>query len=424
VRFSKVAVRSFGLMDTVVEDVRFDVDAVVIVVRAGWRARGRCGVCRRRSPGYDQGQGRRWWRAMDMGTCPVFVEAAAPRVRCRTHGVTVTHVPWARHDAGHTRDFDAQAAWLAVHTSKKATAELLRVAWRTVGAIVARVLVDVDTSVDRLAGIRRIAIDEVAYKRRFNYLTVVTDHDTGFVVWAAPGHDAATLAAFFDRLGPHRSAALTHVSADAAPWIAKVVAERAPQAVRCADPFHIVAWAVEALDVERRRAWNQAPGRHHRSPGWTNNAIGTARSIKRCRWALWKNPDHLTEHQHQQLKWIERSDPQLWRAYLLKEALRYVFTVTGQAGKTALDYWIRWARRSRIPAFVELQRRIVRHRAEIDATLDNGLTNAIAESTNTKIRVITRVAYGFHGPDPLIALIILSLGSHRPTLPGRQPPTQ
>ena len=46
---------------------------------------------------------------------------------------TVAQVPWARHDVGHTRDFDAMASWLTVRTSKSATCQLLRVAWRTVG---------------------------------------------------------------------------------------------------------------------------------------------------------------------------------------------------------------------------------------------------------------------------------------------------
>ncbi len=71
-----------------------------------------------------------------------------------------------------------------------------------------------------------------------------------------------------------------------------------------------------------------------------------------------------------------------------------------------------------IPAFVTLQRRIVKHRAAIDAALDSGLSNALVESTNTKIRLITRVAFGFHGPEPLIALAMLSLGGH-PPVPGR-----
>ena len=80
-------------------------------------------------------------------------------------------------------------------------------------------------------------------------------------------------------------------------------------------------------------------------------------------------------------------------------------------------------RRCRIPAFVALQKRIVKHRPAIDAALDSGLSNALVESTNTKIRLITRVAFGFHGPEPLIALAMLSLGSHPPALPGRNCPT-
>jgi transposase len=188
--------------------------------------------------------------------------------------------------------------------------------------------------------------------------------------------------------------------------------------VRCADPFHVVAWATEALDAERVRAWNQAAGRH-RLKGRTNNAVGPARKLKQARWALWKNPQRLTDRQRHQLAWIAKTDPRLWRAYLLKEALRYVFSVKGDEGKIALDRWIAWARRSRLPAFIELQQRIVKHRVAIDAALDSNLSNALIESTNTKIRLLTRIAYGFHGPEPLIALAMLSLGGHAPQLPGR-----
>ena len=97
-----------------------------------------------------------------------------------------------------------------------------------------------------------------------------------------------------------------------------------------------------------------------------------------------------------------------------------MFQLKGQAGKDALDRWISWARRCRIDAFVRLQRRIVKHRAAIDATLDHGLSQGLIESTNTKIRVLTRIAYGFKSPEALIALAMLALGGHRPTLPGRE----
>ena len=412
-----------GLTRTVVEGVAFDEggDAIVVSVRPAAKARGRCGRCRRRCPRYDLGEGRRRWRALDLGTTKVFVEANAPRVRCRAHGVTVAAVPWARHGARHTRDFDDLAAWLAVRTSKSAVMDLLRVAWRTVGAIVTRVNADIDQTVDRLDGLRRIGIDEISYKRGHRYLIVVVDHDTGRLVWAGPGRNDTALEEFFDTLGAERAALLTHVSADMADWIARVVADRAPNAVRSADPFHIVAWAIEALDIERRRAWNAAKGRRHgrefhRHP----RSTGDAKLIAHARYALWKNPAGLTGHQRHQLDWIAKTDPRLWRAYLLKEGLRYAFAVKGEAGKHALDRWIQWARRSRIPAFVQLQRRIVAHRAAIDVALDTGLSQGLIESTNTKVRLLTRVAFGFHGPQPLIALAMLALGTHPPRLPGRQ----
>lgn len=408
-----------GLARTVIETVVFDEDtgAVVASVRPRKGARRRCGRCGRRAPWFDRGEGRRRWRALDLGALPIWLEADAPRVSCPMHGPTVIAVPWARHGVGHTRDFDDTVAWLATQCSKTAVTELMRIAWRTVGSILARVSADIDARVDRLAGLRRIGIDEISYKRSHRYLTVVVDHDSGALVWAAPGRDEATLRSFFDAIGEERSALITHVSADAAEWIATVVAERCPNAVRCADAFHVVAWATDALDEVRRQAWNEARGAvNQRRAG---RATGHARALKRARYALWKNPENLTARQQEKLAWIAKCDPRLHRAYLLKEGLRLVFQLKGQAGKDALDRWISWARRCRIPAFVALQRRIVKHRVAIDAALDSGLSNALIESTNTKIRLITRVAFGFHGPEPLIALAMLSLGSHPPHLPGR-----
>ena len=104
----------------------------------------------------------------------------------------------------------------------------MRIAWRTVGAIITRVWADTETLHDQFADLTRIGIDEISYKRGHKYLTCVVDHDSGRLVWAARGQDKATLGSFFDALGAQRSAKITHVSADGAAWIATVVAERCP----------------------------------------------------------------------------------------------------------------------------------------------------------------------------------------------------
>ena len=420
-----------GVDKAIVDEVEFDGDAGVLLAHARpvRGERGRCGLCRRRCAGYDGGQGRRGWRALDLGVIRAEIEAEVPRVSCPEHGVVVAAVPWARHGAGHTRFFDDQVAWLAVAASKSAVMTLMRVAWRTVGAIVTRVADDAMAGVDRFAGLRRIGIDEISYKKGHRYLTVVVDHDARKLIWAGPGRDKATVRRFFDQLGAERCALITHVSADAADWIADVVAERCPNATQCADAFHVVAWATDALDELRRQVWNEARALARGEPSRTRGRPRAdapprpgheqARGLKHARYALWKNPDNLTERQRDKLAWIAATNPKLYRGYLLKEGLRYVFKVKGDAGKQALDRWLAWTARCRIPTFVELGRKIRRHRATIDAALEHDLSNALIESTNTKIRLLQRVAFGFASPQALIALAMLSLGGFRPQLPGR-----
>ena len=411
-RSARVWKRLLGVEHTVVEQVVFDedADAVVAMVRPTRSRRRRCAVCQRRCAGYDQGEGRRRWRGLDLGVVRVFLEADASRVRCPAHGVVVAAVPWARHGAGFTRGFEDTAAWLAVHTSRVAVAELLRVAWRTVGRMLTRVAEEAGHGVDRLAGLRRIGIDEISHRKGHRYLTVVVDHDSGRLVWAAPGHDEQTLERFFDALGEDRAGQLTHVSADAAVWIANTVARRCPAVVLCLDPFHIVRWATDALDEVRRQTWNAA--RRDGQPA-------LARELKGARFALWKNPEHLTVRQRGKLARVAQVNQHLYKAYLLKEELRLVFKLKGPRAVALLDAWLVWARRCRIPAFVKLARSITDHRAGIQATLLHGLSNGLVESVNTKLRLLTRIAFGFRSPQALIGLAMLALGGLCPPLPGR-----
>ncbi len=130
-----------------------------------------------------------------------------------------------------TAAFEDTCAWLVCHAALSVVAVLLRVAWRSVAAIVTRVVAARAGQLDRLAGLRRIGIDEISYRKGQRFLLVVTDHDTGLLVWAGKNRDAATLSRFFDELGADRAAALTHVSADGADWIHDVVAQRASKAV-------------------------------------------------------------------------------------------------------------------------------------------------------------------------------------------------
>ena len=251
-------------------------------------------------------------------------------------------------------------------------------------------------------------------RKGHKYLIVIVDHDSGRLIWAAPGRDKKTLNKFFDLLGKSRSAMLTEVSADGADWIAEVVASRCLNAKMNMDAFHTVQWATDALDEVRREVWNQA----RREGG--DQAL--ADQLKGCRYALWKNPERLTGRQRNKLAWVAHTNDRLYRAYLMKEELRLAIHMKGEEGIALLAHWLGWVARCQIPAFVALGAKVRRHRIAIEASLRSGTSNALVESTNTKIRVLTRVAFGFRSPEALIAMAMLAVGGVCPELPGRDIP--
>ena len=383
---------------------------LIVRVRPRRKALGRCGICHRRCPGYDRGGGLRRWRTLDLAGRMCFLEAEAPRVQCPRHGVVVAAVPWARHGADFTRAFEDQVAWLAAHCSQTAVAELMRISWYTVGAIIGRVVADARARPDFLRGVTRIGIDEVHYKRGQRYLTVILDHDTGHVLYAAPGRDSETVGRFFLLLGHEGCSRISLVSADAGEWIAKAVHAHCPNAHICLDPFHVVSWATDALDEVRRTVWNDA-----RRAG----QAAVAKEIKGARWALWKNPPDLSAKEEAKLAEIQRTNGPLYRAYLLKEELREVFRLPPDEALDLLDAWLAWACRCRLQPFVRVSKTIRRLREEIADAIRHGLSNARVEAANTKVRVLTRVGYGFHSAAALVSLVYLTLGGCCPSLPGR-----
>jgi len=398
-----------GIERAVVEDVRVELETIVVSVRPKAREKHRCGVCGRRCPREDSGQGRRRWRALDLGTTLAYLEADAPRVYCKAHRVVVAAVPWARHDSRFTVSFEDQCCWLAVNTSKKAVAELMRVTWRTVGSICERVASEAIAQRDLFADLKRIGIDDFSHRKGHRYLTVVVDHDTGRLVWAAPGRDRKTVEKFLELLGKERCAQLELVSCDMAESIAVAVGDRCPNAIRCVDPFHVIQLATDALDEIRREVWNEARRAGHKR---------VAKELKGARFVLWKNAHRLTERQQHKLAQIQQTNKPLYRAYLISQQLREIYRVTYEEAVELLDAWLAWARRCQLAPFVKLAKTITKQRPGIEAAIEHGLSNARIEQVNTQLRLITRRAYGFRTPEALIALAMLTLGGLCPALPA------
>jgi transposase len=318
--------------------------------------------------------------------------------------------------------------WLAQRTDKTTITELLRCSWEAVRDIVERVVADaIDDA--RLDEVYRIGVDEVSFRKGHRYLTVVADHDrAGAIIWAGEGKSAATLAGFYEQLGPERAARLEAVSLDMGAAYAKATREAAPQARQCIDPFHVIQLCNEALEATRRWAWNQerrANPRPKRPRGRPPADApppppDTARWVKHTRWALLKDPARLKDSQRAVLDELRRTRSVLYRGWEIKESLRDLCKLDDPAAARAhLDAWLARACRSRIPAIVKLSRTIRAHREGIIAAVELGLSNSKLEGLNSKIRLINHRGYGHHSATALIAMLYLCAGGITIQLPTK-----
>ena len=385
--------RLLRLPGATVIDVSFGPEGVIVTVRLRRRRRV-CSGCGQLG-GHIHGRRVKRWRHLDLGANRCVIECELRRLLCPDCGVRYEAVPWARADSGYTRDFEDVVAWLAQQMAKKPIAGLLRIAWDSVGRIVARVVAD-HLDKTRLTGLIAVGVDEISYRRGQRYLTSVVDHVTGAIVWCSAGRNAATLQAFFDLLGD-RKQSIRAVSIDMSGGYEKAIRDNT-QAEVCFDPFHVVRLGQRAVDQVRRDEWNA----HERS------RTPTGKWIKGTRWSLLKSPEKQTIPQLALLGEVQQANKPMFRAFLLKEELRLLYHLEDPALAPAhLDAWLAWASRSRLAPFIRLARTIRRHRAGILAAIRLGLSNGRLEGLNSRIRLISHRSFGFHSAAPLIALVYL-----------------
>lgn len=350
-------------------------------------------ACRARRV-YDRRRGRRW-RHLDFGGMKVELRYDLRRVDCARCGVRTEMVPWAAVDSAFTTAFEEQVGYLAQRTDKTTIVAMMGIAWRTVGNIITRV-VERRSTHDRLEGLRYIGVDELSYRRHHEYITIVTNHETGKIVWAHKGKNAATLDLFFAELGAERCARLLAVTIDMSQAYIQSVEANAPHAEVVFDRFHVQRLVHDALDEVRRDIVRKHGNKEH------------ARAIKKTRFVLHKNPENLSSPERRKLAQVQATNRPLYRAYLLKESLasildrRQLFVARDQ-----LIGWLAWAARSKLKPFVKAARTIRKHMNGILAYVSTGLSNGPVEGINGKARVITRRSYGFHDPSNLISLLFL-----------------
>src|SRR3954447_10740737 len=201
------------------------------------------------------------------------------------------------------------------------------------------------------------------------------------------------------RSPPPAPARLEAVSADLAPAWQEVIRERAPNALVCADPFHVIKLAGEALDT-LRQDWQRLRKQDPRRAVW----------LKGTRFVLRQRADTLTAAQRDLIDELAETNERVYRGWLLCDQLRAVYAADGEEAAPLLEQWLHAAASSLLVPFVKLARTLSQHREGIINAIRLRLSNARLEAMNSTIRLISHRSRGFRRLNSLLALIRLICG--------------
>jgi transposase len=213
-------------------------------------------------------------------------------------------------------------------------------------------------------------------------------------VWIGENRDADTMTAFFQWLGPWRGRSIQVVCCDMwAPYLT-AVRTHLPAAQVVFDRFHVVQHLNRAVDAVRRQTWRTLSG-------------DAKTAFKRTRWLWLKNPWNLQPAERRRLSDLcRRTNQPIVRAYYLKDAFQGFWTYQREGwARPYLQYWLRWASRSRLDPFVRFARMIRVHLGGILAWTRLRVANGALEGMNNKVKVISHRAYGFRKTDTYITAI-------------------
>jgi len=358
-----------------------------------------CGTCSRRTTRLHDRRPVREWRDLPVRDQVLVLRYAPARVACLACGPRVEHVPWAPGKWQRVTKALAHAiATLARQLTWQETATHFGVDWKTVAGVVRRA-VEWGLAHRPWQPLHVIGMDEVSRAKGQRYVTLVYDLARHRLVWAGEDRDAATMAAFFHWLGPHRKRSIQVVCCDM--WAVYIEAVRAqlPHARLLFDRFHIVQHLNAAVDDVRRATWRALPP-----------ALKAA--FKQTRFLWLKNPWNLKDRERARLSAICETNQPIVRAYYLKEAFQLFWTYrSAWWARRYLAWWLGWAARSRLAPFVRFARMIRTHLDGVLAWTTVRLSNGALEGMNNKVKVISHRAYGFRKSQTYLTAIWHSCGA-------------
>lgn len=354
-----------------------------------------CPQCGASCSGYDTRE--RKWRHLDTCQYSTWLVAQVPRVRCPEHGVHQVAVPWAESNSRLTALFEALVIdWLKIGTISEVATQL-GLSWSVVSGVqeraVARGLARREQAFPDAIG-----IDETAFQRRHQYVTVISSGDR--VLHVADDRKRATLDAWYASQPAEALAGLRTVAMDMwRPFIDSTLAH-VPGAERkiAFDKFHVAQHLGNAVDQVRRA--------EHKALQAQGDSV-----LSKSRYLWLQHPDNMTDKSWGRLKALKTANLKTARAWAIKTHAMCLWGYRSRAwARKAWIAWYGWAIRSRLAPVKKVARTIKAHLEGILTAVVTGATNARAEGFNTMIQKIKRDARGFRNKERFKAAIYFHLG--------------
>jgi len=359
--------------------------------------RGKCPKCNQPCPGYDRR--RREWRHLDTCQFRTLLVADVPRVRCPEHGVVTVSVPWAEPGSGFTALFEALVIdWLR-EASISAVSRRLGLSWNAIDRIM-RAAVVRGLSRREHNPVQRIGVDETSFRRRHDYVTVVSDQADQRVLYVADDRGRESLAGYYETLSEDHREAIESIAMDMWPAYIRATREAIPGAKEkiAFDKFHVAKYLGDAIDKVRRDE-HRALQREGR-----NDLLRT-----KHHWLM--NPHNMSAKQWRGFRRLRQSTLRTARAWAIREFAMSLWHYTSRGwALRAWKRWLSWALRCRLEPVKKVAYTIREHLWGIINAIVLQADNGGAESINSRIKLLKVRARGFRSKPRFRNAIYFHLG--------------
>lgn len=382
-----------------VADVELDVkgEEVTVHVALDVGADLICPKCGRSCSGYDHRSRR--WRHLDTCQFRTIVAADVPRVQCPVCGVRQMAVPWAEPGSGFTALFEALVIdWLR-EASLSAVARRMKMSWNAVNTIMERAVRRGLLRREEVSP-RRLNVDETSFARRHDYVTVVSDGETGNVLHVAEDRKTESLGGYYATLSEAQKEAIESVGMDMWPAYIKATVAAVPNAREkiAFDKFHIAKHLGDAVNKVRRRENRELL------------AIGD-KTLAGTKFKWLTNPENMTREKWLGFKVLRESALKTAKAWALKETAMSLWHYISRGwAERAWQGWLRWASHSRQEPIKKVVAMIREHLWGILNAVVLKVHNGGAESINSRIQLVKQRARGFRNKQRYINAIYFHLG--------------